>query len=169
MQRGIFSSVILGSSALFGCSESFSPPICRVADKVQAVSSPRYACLLTQDKQALLLRNDDDKLLMPSVESSNNVCHLHQHVWETTGLNIEVAQLAFASESQHIFICTIDNHLIIPENGLALPDWRDSYAFETIEPIDVFQIRSENLSDGKDLAPIREAYVTAIANINKDQ
>ena len=84
-------------------------------------------------------------------------------------LNVEISQLIYATTEQHIFACTIENTFTIPDVGLDLPSWRETSQASEIHTVDLYQLQRENLKYPNDLVPVREAYVTAIANINADQ
>jgi len=93
---------------------------------------------------------------------------LHEQVWQKTGINVGVDQLLFSTANVNMVSCLLSNDIVVPEQGLALPPWRQDNQATSLELRNPFELTREDIAKPHLLIPLREAFVAHQQNNKKE-
>lgn len=153
-------SVVLLLLPLFGCTEPPAPAACRSKQPPQQVSGTA-ACLLAADNTVLLLKDQQSLLTLPSLNTTHEPdaqCALHQHIWNTTGINVEVGSaLLTTKKGLTIYHCSEAAGLAEITEPFSAPGWTNNDV--TWVKRDPFNLTIKAMQNRDHLVPLRDALI----------
>ena len=144
---------------LQGCTkERTAEPMCRTSEAETPAPAAAAACIIRLDNKLIAIASADSGWQLPTEKSQANQsaqCTAHQAVWQSTGLNVEVAQkLGETSNNMQIYNCLLTSGFDSQTQSLPVPTWAQ-HKITKIEIINPFETTHAQWSDNIELIEIR--------------
>lgn len=156
--------ILLLCIALSGCSQAPpSSPSCRVdpdfIDRHEGIG----ACLVRIKDHLLTVRLDDSQVFDLAkgnlIAQERSQCAAHRHMWEQTGLNVEVAHLLGVDQvGLRIYSCSLGAGFDGSEQDMQPPSWAPSKV-DSFQFIDPFVTHYDEWEADINLILLRDAFV----------
>lgn len=135
--------------------------MCRISEGTPAAPPANAACLIRINKQLLAISAQDEHWSLPTAGQNNHKsaqCTAHSAVWQTTGLNVEVAQkLGETTDNIQIYNCILTSGFNGQTQSFPVPDWANQKV-SAINLINPFAINQRQWSQSSDLILIRTLF-----------
>lgn len=108
-----------------------------------------------------MLRDDTGMVTLPMADTqgqANEQCALHQHIWQQTGINVEVGELLVATNrNTAIYECSEQAGLAAINAPFPSPQWANP-SLEWVKR-DPFELSERSMTDKDILVPMRDALI----------
>lgn len=147
---------------LGACSKEYiAEPMCRAQKTSTQTPSTPAACLIRIEQKLLAIQTKNEAWHLPVAKhkpTQSAQCNAHHAVWQSTGLNVFVAQkLGETKQKVSIYNCILDSGFDNQTQDIPIPPWasRNISAIKFINPYDT---ELKQWSDSSDLIFIRQLF-----------
>lgn len=135
--------------------------MCRLSESEIAAPAAAAACIIRLDHKLIAIAATDSGWQLPAAKLQVNQaaqCTAHQAVWQSTGLNVEVAQkLGETKDHIQLYNCILASGFDSKTQSLPVPTWAQ-HKIVKIEAINPFETTPALWSDNIDLIQIRTSF-----------